>query len=143
MTKLNLEQANTITEAALKRGAEIPCSPLTVSVLDDGGHLIAFQRQDNSSIMRYEIATGKAWGALGMGRSSGGLAQVAEQRPLFITSLMSASGGRVVPVAGGVLVRDSDGIVMGAVGISGDTSENDEDCAVAGIKAARLAPDTN
>ena len=143
MSKINLEQANAIIGAALKRGAEIPCGPLTVSVLDDGGHLVAFQRQDNSAIMRYEIATGKAWGALGMGRSSGGLAKVGEQRPLFITSLMAASGGRMVPVAGGVLVRDGDGMVMGAVGISGDTSDNDEDAAVAGIKAAGLTPDTD
>ena len=139
MTKLTLDQANTIIGAALARGAELKLNPLTVSVLDDGGHLVAFQRQDNSSILRYEIAGGKAWGALGMGRSSRGLAQVAEQRPAFINSIMAASGGRVVPVPGGVLVRDADGSVMGAVGISGDTSDNDEDCALAGIAAAGLS----
>ncbi len=143
MTKLNLEHANTIIQGALKRGAETDCNPLTVAVLDDGGHLIAFQRQDNSSLMRYEIATGKAWGALGMGRSSRGLAQLAEQRPSFVNSLMAASGGRLVPVPGGVLVRDSGGAVMGAVGISGDTSDKDEDCALAGIKAAGLTADVN
>lgn len=82
MTKLNLEQANTIIEAALVRGGETGCNPLTVAVLDDGGYLIAFQRQDNSSLLRYEIATGKAWGALGMGRSSRGLAQLAEERQI-------------------------------------------------------------
>ena len=143
MTKINLAQANTIIESALKRGAETDCSPLTVAVLDDGGHLVAFQRQDNSAIMRYEIASGKAWGALGMGRSSRGLAEVAEQRPVFMNSLMAASGGRVVPVPGGVLVRDSSGAVIGAVGISGDTSDKDEDCAFAGINAVGLTADTN
>ncbi len=143
MTKINLEQANTIIQAALKRGAETDCSPLTVAVLDDGGHLVAFQRQDNSAIMRYEIATGKAWGALGMGRSSRGLAEVAAERPSFVNSLMAASGGRLVPVPGGVLVRDSNGVVMGAVGISGDVSDKDEDCGMAGIKAAGLTADTS
>ncbi len=78
MTKLTLEQASGIIDAALARGAELGLSPLTVAVLDDGGHLIAFKRQDKSSIMRYEIASGKAWGALGMGRSSRDLAQLAE-----------------------------------------------------------------
>ena len=138
MTKLTLEQASGIIDAALARGAELGLSPLTVAVLDDGGHLIAFKRQDKSSIMRYEIANGKAWGALGMGRSSRGLAQLAEQRPMFVSALAAASAGRMVPVPGGVLVRDADGAVIGAVGISGDTSDNDEDCAFAGIKAVGL-----
>ncbi len=138
MTKLTLEQASGIIDAALARGAELESNPLTVAVLDDGGHLIAFKRQDKSSIMRYEIASGKAWGALGMGRSSRGLAQLAEQRPIFVSALAAASAGRLVPVPGGVLVRDADGAVIGAVGISGDTSDNDEDCAIAGIKAVGL-----
>ncbi len=138
MTKLTLEQASGIIDAALARGAELGLSPLTVAVLDDGGHLIAFKRQDKSSIMRYEIASGKAWGALGMGRSSRDLAQLAEQRPMFVSALAAASAGRLVPVPGGVLVRDADSAVIGAVGISGDTSDNDEDCAIAGIKAVGL-----
>jgi uncharacterized protein GlcG (DUF336 family) len=139
MATLTLEAANSIIKAALARGAELGLSPLTVGVLDAGGHLIAFQRQDNSSILRFEIATGKAYAALGMGRSSRALAAVAAERPAFINSLMAASGGRVVPVPGGVLVKDGDGTTIGAVGISGDTSDNDEDCALAGIKAAGLA----
>ncbi len=138
MTKLTLEQASGIIDAALARGAELGLSPLTVAVLDDGGHLIAFKRQDKSSIMRYEIASGKAWGALGMGRSSRDLAQLAEQRPMFVSALAVASAGRMVPVPGGVLVRDADGAVIGAVCISGDTSDNDEDCAIEGIKAVGL-----
>ncbi len=138
MTKLTLEQASGIIDAALARGAELGLSPLTVAVLDDGGHLFAFKRQDKSSIMRYEIASGKAWGALGMGRSSRDLARLAEQRPMFVSALAAASAGRLVPVPGGVLVRDADSAVIGAVGISGDTSDNDEDCAIAGIKAVGL-----
>lgn len=140
MATLTLEQANTIVEAALARGAALGLNPLSVAVLDSGGHLIAFQRQDESSIMRFEIASGKAWGALGMGRSSRGLAQVAAERPAFVNALMAASGGRVVPVPGGVLIQDGQGATIGAVGISGDTSDKDEDCALAGIKAAGLAP---
>jgi uncharacterized protein GlcG (DUF336 family) len=138
MATLTLDQANAIVSAALARGAALGLNPLSVAVLDAGGHLVAFQRQDNSSIMRFEIATGKAWGALGMGRSSRGLAQVAAERPAFVNSLMAASGGRVVPVPGGVLVTDAAGATIGAVGITGDTSDNDEDCALTSIKAAGL-----
>ncbi len=138
MATLTLDQANAIVAAALARGAALGLNPLSVAVLDAGGHLVAFQRQDNSSIMRFEIAIGKAWGALGMGRSSRGLAQVAAERPAFVNSLMAASGGRVVPVPGGVLVADAAGATIGAVGITGDTSDNDEDCALTSIKAAGL-----
>ena len=138
MATLTLDQANAIVAAALARGAALGLNPLSVAVLDAGGHLVAFQRQDNSSIMRFEIAIGKAWGALGMGRSSRGLAQIAAERPAFVNSLMAASGGRVVPVPGGVLVADAAGASIGAVGITGDTSDNDEDCALTSIKAAGL-----
>lgn len=138
MATLTLDQANAIVAAALARGAALGLNPLSVAVLDAGGHLVAFQRQDNSSIMRFEIAIGKAWGALGMGRSSRGLAQIAAERPAFVNSLMAASGGRVVPVPGGVLVADAAGATIGAVGITGDTSDNDEDCALTSIKAAGL-----
>ena len=140
MATLTLDQANAIVAAALARGAALGLNPLSVAVLDAGGHLVAFQRQDNSSIMRFEIAIGKAWGALGMGRSSRGLAQIAAERPAFVNSLMAASGGRVVPVPGGVLVADAAGATIGAVGITGDTSDNDEDCANArGAGAGPLA----
>jgi len=138
MATLTLDQANAIVAAALARGAALGLNPLSVAVLDAGGHLVAFQRQDNSSIMRFEIAIGKAWGALAMGRSSRGLAQVAAERPAFVNSLLAASGGRVVPVPGGVLVADAAGATIGAVGITGDTSDNDEDCALTSIKAAGL-----
>lgn len=139
MARITLEQADKIIEAALARGKEMDCQPLTVTVLDDGGHLVAFKRQDGSSIMRQQIAFGKAWGALGVGRSSRGLEQMAKERPHFISAAVAASEGRMIPVAGGVLALGEDGAVAGAVGISGDTSDRDEDCVKAGIAAAGLS----
>ena len=141
MPKLTLDQANTICRVALEKAREIDCKPLAVAVLDDGGHVKAFQREDNTSILRFEIAYGKAYGSLGMGASSRVLAGVAAERPAFIQALTAASGGRVIPVPGGVLIRDSGGTILGAVGISGDTSEMDEECAIAGIAAADLTAD--
>jgi uncharacterized protein GlcG (DUF336 family) len=133
-------------EAALKKGRETGCAPLAVAVLDDGGHLKAFAREDGAGIVRPQIAMGKAWGALGMGLGSRTLARrVAEQGPqqqAFFTALNAMSGGRVVPAAGGVLIKDSGGTVIGAVGISGDVSDKDEACALAGIAAAQLTGDT-
>jgi uncharacterized protein GlcG (DUF336 family) len=140
MTKLTLDQANTIVTTALKHAASVGLRPLTVAVLDDGGHLVAFQRQDKSPIMRPQVAMGKAWGAVGMGRSSRGLAGIAAERPAFVAALVTASEGRMIPVPGGVLILDKDGTTLGAVGISGDTSDKDEEAAVAGIKAAGLVP---
>lgn len=138
---LSLTQALTIIEAALAKGHELKFAPLTVAVLDAGGHLVALQREDNSGILRVEIASGKAWGALGMGIGSRELGERAGKVPHFFNALMAASHGRVVPVPGGVLVRDASGII-GAVGISGDTSDNDEICALAGIAAAGLTGQT-
>ena len=138
MTNVLLAQASEIVDHALAYGREHGYRPLTVAVLDAGGHLVAFKREDDSSLLRYEIATGKAWGALGMGTASRNLASVADQRPAFINAVIAASGGRLVPVPGGVLIRISVGQLVGAVGISGDTSDQDEACAIAGIKAAGL-----
>jgi len=138
---LSLKTAVAIIEAALARGHELRLAPLTVAVLDAGGHLVALQREDNSGILRVEIASGKAWGALGMGIGSRELGERATKVPHFFNALAAASQGRLVPVAGGVLIRDASGIV-GAVGISGDTSDNDEACALAGIAAAGLVGQT-
>ena len=135
---LTLAQASTIVDAALAKGRETDCAPLTVAVLDAGGHLVAFKREDCSGILRYDIATGKAWGALGMGFGSRELADRAAKAPMFMTALTAASHGRVVPAPGGVLIKSTAGEVIGAVGISGDTSDRDEICAVAGIAAAGL-----
>jgi uncharacterized protein GlcG (DUF336 family) len=143
---ITLEQATTVVEAALRKGREMGCAPLAVAVLDDGGHLKAFAREDGAGIVRPQIAIGKAWGALGMGLGSRTLARrVAEQGPqqqAFFSALNAMSGGRVVPAAGGVLIKDPSGTVIGAVGISGDVSDKDEACALAGIAAARLTGDT-
>jgi uncharacterized protein GlcG (DUF336 family) len=141
MSQLTLAEASTIVDKALEHGRSHNFKPLTVAVLDAGGHLVAFKREDNSSILRPQIAEGKAWGALGMGFGGREFARRAQSGPLFLTALMAASGGRVVPAPGGVLIR-SGGAIIGAVGISGDVSENDEACAVAGIKAAGHMPDT-
>ena len=135
---VTLAQASTIVDVALKKGRDTSCAPLTVAVLDAGGHLVAFKREDKSGILRYDIANGKAWGALGMGFGSRELADRAGKNPLFFGALATVSQGRLVPVPGGVLIKDADGAVLGAVGISGDTSDKDETCAVAGIEAVGL-----
>jgi uncharacterized protein GlcG (DUF336 family) len=139
---LTLAQASTIVDVALKTGREKKFAALSVAVLDAGGHLVAFKREDRSGILRFDIAFGKAWGALGMGFGGRTLAGRAPKSQLFFTMLAAASQGRFVPVVGGILIRDTGGDVIGAVGISGDTSENDEMCGLAGIEAAGLKADT-
>jgi uncharacterized protein GlcG (DUF336 family) len=142
---LTLAQATTIVEATLKKGRETGCAPLAVAVLDAGGHLKAFAREDGAGILRPQIALGKAWGALGMGFGSRSFAKrIAEQpgAPSFFNALAAMSDGRVVPVPGGVLIRDASREVIGAVGVTGDTSDKDEACALAGIAAATLTADT-
>jgi len=138
---LTLAAGSRIVDEALAAGRALKLKPLSVAVLDAGGHLLAFKREDHSGILRFEVAFGKAWGALGMGRPSRGFEKVAMERPWFVNALVGASGGRLVPVAGGVLVRNADGETIGAVGISGDTSDADEICAIKGIKAAGLVPE--
>ena len=138
---LTLAQASTILDTALKKGREKNFQPLSVAVLDAGGHLVAFKREDKSGLLRFDIAYGKAWGALGMGFGSRTLAERAANTPQFFNMLAAASGGRIVTNPGGVLIRDGNGDVIGAVGISGDTSDKDEACAIAGIAAAGLKAD--
>ena len=142
MAVLTLAQASVIVDKALERGRELALAPLTVVVLDAGGHLKAAKREDNSSLLRETIAAGKAWGVLGMGFGGRELARRAAKAPGFFGALSDMSGGRMVPVPGGVLIRAADRTVIGSVGISGDISEKDEDCAVRGIEAAGLTPDT-
>ncbi len=141
MTALTLDQASTIVDKALEKGRELKLQPLTVVVLDAGGQLKALKREDGSSLLRPEIAGGKAWGVLGMGFGGREFARRATANPVFLQALMAASGGRIVPVPGGVLIRDAGGII-GSVGISGDTSDKDEACAVYGIICAGLVADT-
>lgn len=142
MDSMLLELANTIAERALQKGRELKFAPLTVVVLDAGGQMKVLKREDNASLLRPEIALGKAWGVLGMGFGGRELARRAEQMPIFFTALNAMSGGRMVPLAGGVLIKNRDGQVIGSIGISGDTSDNDEICAVHGVEAAGLTPDT-
>ncbi len=139
--RMNLALATTIADAALARGRERGFMPLSVAVLDAGGHLVAFKREDGSGILRFDIAFGKAWGALGMGFGSRELFNRTAANPTFMAALSTVSGGRLVPVPSGVLIK-SDGEVIGAVGISGDNSDNDEVCAVAGVEAAGLVAQT-
>ena len=139
MAELTLDQAAVIVDATLAKGAEMELNPLTVSIVDSGGSLKAFKRQDGpGAALRPQVATGKAFGAVGMGRSSRALAGMAQDRPTFVAALVGVSDGRLVPVPGGVLIKNADGDIIGAVGVSGDTSDNDEAAAVAGIEAAGL-----
>ena len=134
---MTLEIANTLADAALKAGREHKFMPLVVAVLDAGGHLVAFQREDGAGILRFDIAYGKAWGALGMGFGSRELFNRTQANPTFMAALSTVAGGRLVPVPSGVLILEG-GKVIGAVGVSGDNSDNDEVCALAGIAAVSL-----
>ncbi|MCX8134510.1 MAG: heme-binding protein [Roseococcus sp.] len=139
---LTLAQAETIADAALARGRALGLLPLCVVVLDAGGHLKLAKREDGASLLRPEIATGKAYGALAMGFGTRELARRAQSMPGFTNALSDLTGGRAVPAQGGVLVRDAAMTLLGAVGVSGDLSAKDEEAAVAGIEAAGLVADT-
>ncbi len=137
---IGMRAAMRVIEGALDHRLERGFAPLTVAVLDAGGHLVALQREDRSGIMRVEIAFGKAWGALGLRVPSRDIQRRGESHPWLVQGLIGVSSGRMVPAPGGVLIRSGRDVV-GAVGISGDTSEPDEECAVAGIRAAGFEPD--
>lgn len=138
MTAISLDQASALVDAALAHGQSEGLAPLTVAVLDPGGHLVVLKRQDWSGILRAEVAMAKAWGVLGMGWSARELPDRAQRLPQFFTALSVLSSGRMVPVAGGVPIMGADRSLMGSVGISGDTSDNDEACAVHGIESVGL-----
>jgi len=138
---VTLAQASGIVDVALKKARDLKQMPQTVVVLDTGGHLVCAKREDGSGIIRFEVAVGKAYGALGMGWGSRTMMERAAQNPNFLTAIAAASGGRLVPNPGGVLIRDAGNQIIGAVGISGDTADNDEIIAVAGIEAAGLKAD--
>ena len=132
---LTLEKANTIADRTLAKAREAKYRPMCVAILDEGGHLKVLKREDNASILRPQIALGKAWGAIGMGESSRALGERLKERPAFLGALSTMSQGKVVPVPGGVLIMVGNDIV-GAVGVSGGTADEDEACAIEGIKAA-------
>lgn len=139
---ISLAEAKALVAAALDKGAELGLKPLTVAVLDNGGCLKALERQDGASILRPKIAFGKAYGALCVGLGSRALHTRAEQQPYFVSAINALADGALVPVAGGVLIRDESGHLIGAIGITGDTSDNDEACAVAAVTAAGFTPET-
>lgn len=138
--ELNLKAAQAIVANALDQRVKMNLKPLTVAVLDSAGVLIALSREDGASNMRPEIAQGKARGAIGMGLGSRALFNRAKAEPFFIQAMNNLAAGSLVPVPGGVLVK-SDGALLGAVGITGDTSDNDEACAIAAIEAAGFTAD--
>ena len=135
---LTLDTARSIIAGARAHGSQAGFKPLTVVVLDLGGHVVAVEREDGSSMKRFEIGFGKAHGALALGMGSRSIMGRAEQQAYFIGAVTAAVGGALVPVPGGVLVRDEGGDLLGAVGVTGDTSDNDEAAAVAGIEGAGL-----
>jgi uncharacterized protein GlcG (DUF336 family) len=142
MNRLTLALADRIADGTLAKGKELGFQPLTVAVLDAGGHVVVLKRDDGSSIMRPELATAKAWGALGMGFGGRELARRAKNMPDFFAALNAISDGRMAPVLGSVLLRNASGEVVGAVGVSGDTSANDEAALIPAVEAVGLIADT-
>ena len=135
-SSLTLDVATAVTEEALRLGREHGLLPLTVTVLDAGGHVVSCRRQDGCGILRFDIALGKAWAALGMGMSTRLIRDRLANRPTFQIALAAASDGRFIPTPGGVLIVNAAGQAIGAVGISGDASDKDEFCAIEAVKAA-------
>ncbi|BEP45901.1 heme-binding protein [Variovorax sp. V15] len=138
MTSLTLDQANTIIAAALARSKASGFKPMGIAVLDAAGHLKAFASEDGASMFRFDVARAKAWGAVGMGASSRTLAERAKDNPNFFVSLSATAQGRFLPQTGAVVIKDASGRVIGAVGASGGTGEEDELICIAGAEAAGL-----
>ena len=141
MSALTLKVAVNLANQAINAGRKINAAPLTIAVLDAGGHLVTLQREDGASLLRPQIAIGKAWGALALGKGSRLIAADAQQRPAFIGAVNNLAQGSLVPAPGGVLIRDERGEVIGAVGITGDTSDIDEQCAVSALESLGLQAD--
>ena len=140
-SSLDLATATQITEEVLRLRLQHGLLPLAVAVLDAGGQVVSFRREDGCGVLRHDIAHGKAWGALGMGMATRQIRDRLANRPTFQAALAAASGGRLIPTPGGVLVVNAQGQAIGAVGISGDASDKDEFCAIEAIRAAGLRPE--
>jgi len=140
---ITLDQADRLIDAILKRGAELDCRPLSVIVVEPGCKVKAFKKEDGASMIRFEMAYGKAYAALAMGRSSKLVKVRAEEKPIFMRYLLSASGDQIFPEGGGLQIRDEVGEVIGAVGVTGDTEDRDEELAVHGIRAIGLKTDAD
>ena len=141
MSAITLNQADVLIAGCFEKCREMKLAPLTISVLDAGGHLVALKRQDGSSLLRPQIAQGKAWGALGMGVSTRTIGDRFRVNEHFFTAIAVMSEGKLLASPGGLIIRNKNGEIIGAVGVSGDTGENDEICAIAGILAADLSYD--
>jgi uncharacterized protein GlcG (DUF336 family) len=143
MSMITLQQSKRIIEAVFSRGRDLACRPLSVIVVELGAKVKAFEKEDGSAMMRFEMAYGKAYAALALGRSSSLVRVRTEERPLFMQYLIRASGDQIFPEGGGMLIRDNDGEVIGAVGVTGDTQEQDEELAAHGIRTAGLKTDAD
>jgi uncharacterized protein GlcG (DUF336 family) len=143
MTSVTLAQAERIIDAIIERGAALNCRPLSVIVVEPGCKVKALKKEDGASMIRFKMAYGKAYAALSLGRSSKLVRERAAQRPIFMRYLIAASGEQIFPEGGGMLIRDSSGEVIGAVGVTGDTEDRDEELAVHGIHAAGLKTDAD
>src|ERR1700758_1105239 len=141
MTSVTLDQAERIIDAIIERGAALDCRPISVIVVEPGCKVKAFRKEDGASMIRFEMAYGKAYAALSLGRSSKLVRERAVERPIFMRYLIAASGAQIFPEGGGMLIRDDNGEVIGAVGVTGDTEDRDEELAVHGIRAAGLKTD--
>jgi uncharacterized protein GlcG (DUF336 family) len=141
MTAITLAQADRLIDAILERGAALDCRPLSVIVVEPGCKVKAFKKEDGSSMLRFEMAYGKAYAALAMGRSSRLVKVRAQEKPMFMRYLLSASGDQIFPEGGGLQIRDAEGAVIGAVGVTGDSEERDEELAAHGIRAVGLKTD--
>ena len=138
MSSLTLQQAQTIIEAALKKSKEAGYQPMGIAVLDAAGNLKAFASEDGASMFRFDIARAKAWGSVGMGVASRKLAERAKDNPNFFVALASTADGKFLPQTGAVVIRDASGKLLGAVGASGGTGDEDEAICIAGVQAAGL-----
>lgn len=143
VTAITLDQAERIIDAIITRGGALNCRPLSVIVVEPGCKVKAFKKEDGSSMIRFEMAYGKAYAALSLGRSSKLVRERAQERPIFMRYLVAASGDQIFPEGGGMLIRNDRGEVIGAVGVTGDTEDRDEELAVHGIRAAGLKTDAD
>ncbi|MBI4190481.1 MAG: heme-binding protein [Betaproteobacteria bacterium] len=143
MSRLTLKQANTIIEGAIAKARELKIKPLSVVVLDASGNIVSAQREDNASMFRFDVALGKAWGAVAMGASSRALGKRAKDNPNFFLALAATAKGKFLPQTGAALIKDAQGNILGATGASGGTGDEDEACCVAGIEKAGLKADAS
>jgi uncharacterized protein GlcG (DUF336 family) len=140
---LNLNQANQIIAGAFEKARQKNVRPLAVVVLDAGGNIVAAQRQDGASMFRFDVALGKAWGAVAMGASSRALAKRARENPNFFVTLAATAQGKFLPQTGAALIRDAAGAILGAAGASGGSGDEDEACCAFGIEQAGLKADVS